>query len=347
LGVDPDAPDEVVQAAYRALAAKYHPDKNPSDVDAALKLQRINAAFRVLGDPEKRRQYDDLTRGPDDGGANEPSEAKGSADYGTQSKPTGRKEPKLERDVAPGRKEPEGGPPARSPFTCPHCGARLNNGASRCSVCLKRSDVSEGDHVRRRAPGRLLAAGLAVVLSLYVNLTGPANVLFQVNPGAALVGLLIGCGLLALFVFWLAGKFSPSVCGGGAVLLAASVLVLRDKPAISLIDVLTRGAAASAPTAPTHLTPEARAAQANTTDGVDQPAVPFYDRSGNSLDLTIEEARAGYLAGKCGPLKDAQIPVVTSDGQIGTVDSSDLQALFRAGGRLATKAEVARDARRR
>ena len=65
LGVTTDAPDEVIRAAYRALAAKYHPDRNPGDGGAELKLKRLNAAFRVLGDPEKRRQYDDLTRGPD------------------------------------------------------------------------------------------------------------------------------------------------------------------------------------------------------------------------------------------------------------------------------------------
>jgi curved DNA-binding protein CbpA len=65
LGVNPDAPDEVIRAAYRALAAKYHPDRNPSDGDAELKLKRLNAAFRVLGDPKMRKQYDELTQSPE------------------------------------------------------------------------------------------------------------------------------------------------------------------------------------------------------------------------------------------------------------------------------------------
>ena len=61
----PDAPDEVIRAAYRALVAKYHPDRNPGDRDAELKLKRLNAAFRVLGDAETRAHYDELTQGPD------------------------------------------------------------------------------------------------------------------------------------------------------------------------------------------------------------------------------------------------------------------------------------------
>ena len=61
LGITPDAPDEVIRAAYKALAAKYHPDQNLTDSNANLKLKRLNAAFRVLGDSSKRKQYDELT----------------------------------------------------------------------------------------------------------------------------------------------------------------------------------------------------------------------------------------------------------------------------------------------
>jgi curved DNA-binding protein CbpA len=65
LGVSHEAPDEVIRAAYRALAAKYHPDRNPGDAKAELKLKKLNAAFEVLGNPEKRKQYDELTRSPE------------------------------------------------------------------------------------------------------------------------------------------------------------------------------------------------------------------------------------------------------------------------------------------
>jgi curved DNA-binding protein CbpA len=63
-------PDEVIRAAYRALANKYHPDRNGGDPNAELRLKRLNAAFQVLGDPAKRKQYDELTQSPqgsDDG----------------------------------------------------------------------------------------------------------------------------------------------------------------------------------------------------------------------------------------------------------------------------------------
>jgi curved DNA-binding protein CbpA len=62
LGVADDAPEEVIRAAYRAMAAKHHPDRNPDHAAAELMLKRINAAYEVLGDPVKRRLYDELTR---------------------------------------------------------------------------------------------------------------------------------------------------------------------------------------------------------------------------------------------------------------------------------------------
>ncbi len=54
LQVHPKAEPEVIQAAYRRLAAKYHPDKGGD----AEQMKRINAAWEVLGDPQKRREYD-------------------------------------------------------------------------------------------------------------------------------------------------------------------------------------------------------------------------------------------------------------------------------------------------
>ncbi len=57
LQVHPSAEPEVIEAAYKKLAAKYHPDKNPSPV-AQEKMKKINIAHDVLSDPEQRKRYD-------------------------------------------------------------------------------------------------------------------------------------------------------------------------------------------------------------------------------------------------------------------------------------------------
>jgi len=58
LGVSRDASLEEIKKAYRRLALKYHPDRNPGDKEAEEKFKEINEAYAVLSDPEKRKQYD-------------------------------------------------------------------------------------------------------------------------------------------------------------------------------------------------------------------------------------------------------------------------------------------------
>ncbi len=58
LGVDKTATAKDIKSAYRKLARKYHPDLNPDDKDAKRKFQQINEANEVLGDPEKRKKFD-------------------------------------------------------------------------------------------------------------------------------------------------------------------------------------------------------------------------------------------------------------------------------------------------
>jgi curved DNA-binding protein len=58
LGVNKSASDEEIKRAYRKLAMKYHPDKNPNKKDAEERFKEINEAYAVLSDKEKRKQYE-------------------------------------------------------------------------------------------------------------------------------------------------------------------------------------------------------------------------------------------------------------------------------------------------
>jgi len=58
LGIQKEASTDEIKRAYRKLAHKYHPDKNPGDKTAETKFKEINEAYQVLSDPQKRQQYD-------------------------------------------------------------------------------------------------------------------------------------------------------------------------------------------------------------------------------------------------------------------------------------------------
>ena len=60
LGVKSNCTQEELKKRYKELALKYHPDRNPGDKNAEEKFKEINEAYGVLGDPEKRSQYDNF-----------------------------------------------------------------------------------------------------------------------------------------------------------------------------------------------------------------------------------------------------------------------------------------------
>ena len=58
LGVPKTASEKEIRSAFRRLARQWHPDVNPGNPEAEAKFKEINAAFEVVGDPEKRKKYD-------------------------------------------------------------------------------------------------------------------------------------------------------------------------------------------------------------------------------------------------------------------------------------------------
>ena len=95
LQVSPHAEPEIIEAAYKRLALKYHPDTNPTP-SATTQMKWINEAYAILSDPAQRANYDDERRAYRSNAAPR-AEAPAPAPTPANPKPIPRSRPKLRR----------------------------------------------------------------------------------------------------------------------------------------------------------------------------------------------------------------------------------------------------------
>jgi len=83
LGLQKGADEKEIKSAFRKLAIKYHPDKNPGDKEAEDRFKEINEAYQILSDPQKKAQYDQFgTTDFNAGGAGAGYNAQDFGDFG-------------------------------------------------------------------------------------------------------------------------------------------------------------------------------------------------------------------------------------------------------------------------
>ena len=81
LGVSKNASPEELKSAYRILAVKHHPDKNPGDKASEDKFKEAGEAYGILSDQEKKQNYDNFGHAAFEGGGGRQSGGFGGADF--------------------------------------------------------------------------------------------------------------------------------------------------------------------------------------------------------------------------------------------------------------------------
>jgi len=109
LQVIPTADAEVIQAAYRRLILRYHPDRS-NEPNAAEMTQRLNGAYAILSDPTRKEEYDRELRG---------RASSSSSGTGQTSSRTSQSRPNT--PPPPPKTRPPSRAPRRTRVDCPHC----------------------------------------------------------------------------------------------------------------------------------------------------------------------------------------------------------------------------------
>jgi hypothetical protein len=120
LEVDSEASPEVIEAAYRRLARRYHPDLNPNQ-DTTGKMQQLNEAFGVLRDSQQRMSYDLYLRAQVEAQARQTATTS-TASTQTQPNTTPPPAPASEEDVRTSQSNPYAGATSAMPTACQECG---------------------------------------------------------------------------------------------------------------------------------------------------------------------------------------------------------------------------------
>jgi molecular chaperone DnaJ len=168
LGVTKNASQDEIKKAYRKLARQYHPDRNPGNDQAEERFKRVSQAYDVLGDPDKRKQYDRGTGpfaagGPGFGGFDPGAFAGGFGDIlsnlfggaggarGSRARPQAQPGRDLETEVRisfdqaiEGAKVPLAVPTTAPCSTCSGTGARPGTTPKICPQCQGRGVEAEG-----------------------------------------------------------------------------------------------------------------------------------------------------------------------------------------------------------